>query len=104
MSQQHPRDSQKITPRLIQVLCLVARGFPDKKIGERLCTSSKTAKTHVAILLGRTGKTTRAALVVWALSEGYLRLDTASEAGVTLGEVADRDELLKDLDLQEVSA
>ena len=39
--------SEHITPREIQILALMAQGFVNKQIGERLNISTETVKKHI---------------------------------------------------------
>lgn len=55
-----------ITSREMDVFLLVARGFSNAAIAERLFISPKTVETHVASLVAKTGQTGRRELVAHA--------------------------------------
>ena len=57
-----------ITSREMDVFLLVARGFSNAKIAERLFISPKTVETHVASLIAKTGQAGRRELVAHAAS------------------------------------
>ncbi len=59
-----------LTDREEQVLNLVARGFGNKEIAERLCISPRTVEKHKASLKHKTNARTTAALVSFALENG----------------------------------
>jgi DNA-binding CsgD family transcriptional regulator len=55
-----------ITSREMDVLLLVAGGYSNAEIAIKLCVSPKTVETHVASLIGKTGKSGRRELVAHA--------------------------------------
>jgi DNA-binding NarL/FixJ family response regulator len=64
-----------LTPRELEVLKLMARGFSNKEIGARLTTSEGTARNHVASILAKLGVQDRTRAVTVALERGVLDLD-----------------------------
>jgi two-component system response regulator NreC len=56
-----------LTPREIEILGLVALGYMNPEIAERLVLSVRTVETHRANIQRKTGLTTRAELVAYAL-------------------------------------
>jgi two-component system response regulator NreC len=56
-----------LTPREIEVLGLIALGYMNPEIAERLVLSVRTVETHRANIQRKTGLTTRAELVAYAL-------------------------------------
>jgi two-component system response regulator NreC len=56
-----------LTPREIEVLGLVALGYMNPEIAERLVLSVRTVETHRANIQRKTGLTSRAELVAYAL-------------------------------------
>ncbi|MBC7301903.1 MAG: response regulator transcription factor [Nocardia sp.] len=55
-----------MTPREIDVLRLVAQGYGNQEIAERLHLGVSTVKTHIANLLAKTGTDNRVRLAVYA--------------------------------------
>ena len=68
-----------LTEREREVLGLVAAGFTNQEVGEKLIVSVKTVETHRAHIMGKLGLHTRAELVHYALREGYLTAESAAE-------------------------
>jgi two-component system response regulator NreC len=67
-----------LTDREREVLTLVAQGYTNQEIAERLLVSVKTVETHRAHIMSKLGLQTRAELVRYALREGYLTPETAT--------------------------
>lgn len=63
-----------ITARQRDVLRLVAEGFPNKQIAERLRITPSGAKKHLEALTRRYGVNGRTALVRAAIQAGHLRI------------------------------
>jgi DNA-binding NarL/FixJ family response regulator len=64
-----------LTPREAAVLRLVVRGHLNKEIAATLGIGVKTVETHKANAMAKLGLTSRAALVRFALEEGWLADD-----------------------------
>jgi NarL family two-component system response regulator LiaR len=62
----------RLTPRELDVLRLIGRGLPNKRIAQELSVSEKTVKTHVGHLLAKLGVTDRTQAAVLALHEGLV--------------------------------
>jgi len=62
-----------LTVRESEVLRLLALGYSNKEIAASLSISVKTVETHRASGMARLGLTSRAALVRFALAEGWLK-------------------------------
>jgi NarL family two-component system response regulator LiaR len=62
----------RLTPREREVLVLVGRGFPNKRIALELRISEKTVKTHVGHVLAKLGVTDRTQAAVLAVRAGLL--------------------------------
>jgi DNA-binding NarL/FixJ family response regulator len=64
-----------LTDREREVLRHLALGESNKAIGEVLCVSEETVKTHVGHILGKLGVENRAQAVVQALKRGLVSLE-----------------------------
>jgi len=61
-----------LTPREVEVLRLLARGFSNKEIAEQLSISRKTAGSHVEHIYTKTGATNRARAGLFAMKHGLM--------------------------------
>ena len=59
---------------------LIARGFTNAGIANRLVVTPGTAANHVAQILERLGFSCRAQVAVWAAQQGLLEQDTEPDA------------------------
>ena len=59
-----------LTERQVEVLRLVARGYTNREIAERLFISPETVSRHVHNMLDRTGTANRAEATAFAMREG----------------------------------
>lgn len=66
---------EPLTEREVEVLRLVAQGFPNQEIGDKLCISERTVRTHVTSILGKLHLANRTQAALYALREGLARLD-----------------------------
>jgi NarL family two-component system response regulator LiaR len=62
----------RLTPRERQVLVLIGRGFPNKRIARELELSEKTVKTHVGHVLAKLGVSDRTQAAVVAVRAGLV--------------------------------
>jgi len=67
-----PKASSLLTTRQREVLLLIADGLSTKEIAAELGISEKTAQTHRAKLMGRTGIRKSSSLVRYAIREGFV--------------------------------
>lgn len=63
-----------LTPREIEVLALVARGFGNKEVADMLGTAPGTVKAHVQSILSKLGAKDRTHAVTIALRRGIIHL------------------------------
>jgi two-component system, NarL family, response regulator LiaR len=68
--EQEPLD--RLTPREREVLELLGRGFPNKRIAQELGLSEKTVKTHVGHVLAKLAVTDRTQAAVVAVRAGLV--------------------------------
>lgn len=71
-SDELPGPATQLTKRQQEVLRLIADGLSTKEIAVELGISEKTAQTHRAKLMGRTGIRKASGLVRYAIREGFI--------------------------------
>ena len=62
----------KLTPREMDVLRLLAEGLPNRKIGERLFINERTVKYHMASILAKLEAANRTEAVMVAIERGLI--------------------------------
>ncbi len=65
-----------LSPREMQVLYYLSRGYSNKEIAAELEISHQTVKNHVTAVLRKLGVGDRTQAVVYALQRGWVRLDS----------------------------
>lgn len=70
-----PGQVDRLTPRELEVLRLVARGLSNREIAAELVLGEETVKSHVGNLLGKMGLAGRAQVASAALRLGLIRPD-----------------------------
>ena len=65
-----PLDVDELTPREMEVLRLIARGYTYRELAQRLDISVKTVETHVSAVLRKLQLSTRHQLARWATDRG----------------------------------
>jgi DNA-binding NarL/FixJ family response regulator len=63
-----------LTPREVEVLTLVARGFGNREVGDLLGTAAGTVKAHVQSILSKLGAKDRTHAVTLGLRRGIIHL------------------------------
>ncbi len=74
-----------LTPREIEVLNLVARGFGNKEVADVLGTAAGTVKAHVQSILSKLGAKDRTHAVTLGLRRGIIHLDSSHMPSSTIG-------------------
>jgi DNA-binding NarL/FixJ family response regulator len=69
--------SADLTPREMDVLRFIARGYTNKEIGAALGLGVRTIETHRENLIEKTGLATVAELTRYAITHGYVELHSA---------------------------
>ena len=64
--------ADELTPRELEVLCLIARGRSNKRIALELGVAEKTVKTHVGHVLAKLGVSDRTQAALYAVREGLV--------------------------------
>lgn len=70
-----PPTTDPLTEREVDVLQLVARGLPNRDIGEMLFISERTVRTHISNILAKLHLANRTQAALYALREGLAGLD-----------------------------
>ena len=70
-----PNPFTELSDREMEVLRLIANGFPNAQIAEQLVISEKTVKGHVSNILGKLHLADRTQAAVYAWREGIMRRD-----------------------------
>jgi DNA-binding NarL/FixJ family response regulator len=65
----------KLTPREMDVLRLLAQGLPNRKIAVQLSVNERTVKYHVSAILAKLEAANRTAAVMRALEQGLITLE-----------------------------
>lgn len=71
-SDSDPTGLSQLTPREVQVLCLIGRGFTRNDIAEAIRRSPKTVDAHRASIMGKLGFKDRVQLARFAIREGII--------------------------------
>jgi two-component system, NarL family, response regulator LiaR len=69
-----PLADEPLTQREVEVLRLVAQGYENKDIAEKLVISEATVRTHVSNILGKLHLASRTQAALYALREGLATL------------------------------
>lgn len=72
---EQPMPADPLTPREVDVLRLVARGFGNQAIADALFLSEPTVRTHVSAILGKLHLASRTQAALYALREGLASLE-----------------------------
>lgn len=75
-----PAAVDQLTQRELEVLRLVAQGYENCEIAEKLVISVATTRTHVSNILGKLHLASRTQAALYALKEGLAPLDKTGEA------------------------
>ncbi len=62
--------AESLTPREVEVLCLIAQGYSNRQIAETLSISIRTVESHRANLMGKLNLRSRVELVRYAKEHG----------------------------------
>jgi NarL family two-component system response regulator LiaR len=76
---ERPPTSDPLTEREVEVLRLVAQGWQNAEIAEKLVISGATVRTHVSNILSKLHLASRTQAALYALREGLASLDGAVE-------------------------
>jgi len=77
-STHHPPVDQ-LTGRELEVLRLIAQGYENSEIADRLVVTDATARTHVSNILGKLHLASRTQAALYALKVGLVSLDDPGE-------------------------
>lgn len=74
---EQPLADEPLTPREMEVLQRLARGWTNSEIAEALVVSEHTVRTHVGNILGKLHLANRTQAALYAVREGLVDLDDA---------------------------
>ncbi|WP_017933247.1 response regulator transcription factor [Nocardioides sp. Iso805N] len=60
-----------LSPREVETIALIAQGFSNQEVAERLHLSANTLKSHIRQAYRKIGASSRAQAVAWALQNGF---------------------------------
>jgi DNA-binding CsgD family transcriptional regulator/putative methionine-R-sulfoxide reductase with GAF domain len=72
-----PLSVDHFTPREVEILTLVAKGFSNKEIARHLSIALSTVKFHVSSILGKLHISDRTRAALWAVNRGLVKADEA---------------------------
>jgi NarL family two-component system response regulator LiaR len=72
--EKQPLSDEPLTQREVEVLRLIAQGYENKAIAEKLVISEATVRTHVSNILGKLHLASRTQAALYALREGLATL------------------------------
>lgn len=63
-----------LTPRELEVLCLLAQGLDNETIAQRLVLTKRTVQNHISIIYEKLGVTSRTEALLYAVQHGWAHL------------------------------
>jgi DNA-binding NarL/FixJ family response regulator len=69
-----------LTPREIEILDCVARGYSNKEIAQALNISDQTVKNHITSILRKLAVNDRTQAVIYALRHGWIKLEDTEDS------------------------
>lgn len=63
-----------LTPRELEVVTLICKGYSNKKIAAELCIAEGTVENHLTRIYLKTGTNSRLEVFIWALRNGYINI------------------------------
>ncbi len=72
------QESRALSPREVEVVRLMARGYTNEQIARELLLSTSTVKKHVGLILNKLGASDRTQAAIMAIEMGLLCIDTES--------------------------
>ena len=72
---EHESFGEVLTQRELEILRLIAQGYENREIAEKLVISDATVRTHVSNILGKLHLASRTQAALYAIKEGLASLD-----------------------------
>jgi two-component system response regulator NreC len=69
------KDVEPLTPREVEVLCMIARGHTNRQIASEMTLSVRTVETHRSNIMEKLDLRSRVDLVRYAVERGLVKLD-----------------------------
>ncbi len=68
-----------LTPREMEVLCLLAQGLDNAAIAQKLVVTKRTVQNHVSNIYGKLNVTSRTEAVLYAIRHGLVELSSSGD-------------------------
>ena len=65
---------ENLTPRELEILCLLAEGLDNTAIAERLTVTKRTVQNHISSIYGKLGVTLRTEAMLYAIRHGLAQV------------------------------
>lgn len=75
----HAVPRRKPTPRMVEIIELIAQGYTDREIADKLFLGHETVRTHIARTREYLGARSKAHIVALAVEHGYITLGPQRE-------------------------
>lgn len=80
---------EELSVREREVLCLIAKGYTNQEIAQKLFISPHTVKNHVSRIYQKIGMDDRTKVALWAVRRGLVSLDADDTEAEQRGDGAD---------------
>lgn len=74
-----PSDALPLTPREIEILCLLAQGCDNATIAQKLVVTTRTVQNAVSTIYAKLGVTSRTQAALIAIRHGLVQVDSAEQ-------------------------
>jgi len=74
----HAGSEEGLTSREMEVLAMIAQGYSNKEISEKLVISEKTCKNHISSIFAKLSVNDRTQAALYAIRQGWVKVRTLS--------------------------